>query len=304
VNIWKYRMFMNKLFRLFSDKIIEIFFSEIKKRVQSKDRVVVEDLMFDELVTFKSIDGNTGDFMNSNLFNILVKIDMIDFLVETLESKFKKPIQIIEFLSSFYSQMMENKMIKHMKTIASALIHLLKQSSINEIRIPTLSLHLTKIIQISNEFRNPLNIDRYELISLLCENLNDGVSTILKLIEFVFHDSFACDPLNEHVINIIDLIYEYTKSNYKSFIDDTNCFNCLQSMFLCLKFDSRPWFEKIFKLCIVCLESSLSRYFYHVKNTHNCLLLQLIIIKQFQEEVEPLVSNSNLIEMLIRFKVF
>jgi hypothetical protein len=259
--------------------------------------------MFDELFTLQLIDGNTHNFITPNFFNILVKIGMIDFLVETLESKFKKPIQIIEFLSNFYSKMMENKMIKPMETIASVLIQLLKQSAINEIRIPNLSLQLTYIIQISNEFRNPLNIDRYELISLLCQILNNRGTTVLKLIEFVFHDSFACDPLNENVINVIDLIYEYTESNYKSFITDTKCFNCLQSMFLCLKFDSRPWFEKIFNLCIKCLEFFLSIH-YHIKTTYNCLLLQLIIIKQFQEEVEPLVSNSNLIEMLIQFKVY
>jgi hypothetical protein len=276
---------LSKLFQLFPDKIFEIFFSEIKKRVQSKDLNVVEALMFDELVTLQLIDGNTHNFISPNFFNILVKIGMIDFLVETLKSKFKKPIQIIEFLTSFYSQMRENKMIKPMEIIASVLIQLLKHSAINEIRIPKLSLHLTYIIQISNEFRNPVNTDRYELISLLSQILNRETA-VLKLIEFVFHGSFVCDPLYEHVINVINLIYDYTESNYKTFITETKCFNCLQSMFLCLKFDSRPWFEKIFKLCIVCLESFLSSNFY--KNISHLILIELSFLKSLKNSLSKI----------------
>jgi hypothetical protein len=290
--------FANSIFNIYPEKILNLLIPETKKLLQSNEMEKMKTACF----MFNKLDIMEEDGSDKN-FKIMVDQGMIDLFLENLNNKdIDLQLNLISILTPFFSHLMKNKMEEGIHSLYSKMLEIFK-GKLEFHQKGSVIASLSMIIKDSNQNKYPLTVDRYELLSyihkFLKENVEENIMELLPLICDVFSETFVCNTDDYRVREVIDTVLNFIDTNEDQGYN-AECLNCLQYVFYCLRLESRPWFKKTFKTCITCLKNNLSQRDLEEYSINHCIILILIIIQQFNDEVELYIHSTNLIEMMTR----
>jgi hypothetical protein len=293
--------FANSIFNIYPEKILNLLIPETKKYLQSEDLEMkkIGCIMFNKL---DILEENSPEASDKN-FKILLDHGMIELFFENLKSKdVDFQLNLISILTPFFPILMKNKMDEGITMAYSKMLEIFK-GKLEMHEKSSVIASLSMIIKDSNQVKYPLVVDRYELLTyihkFLKENTEEYLTELLPLICDVFSETFVCNVEDIRVKEVIDFVLNSIDPN-EDHGNNAESLNCLQYVFYCLRLESRPWFKKTFKTCIACLKNNLSQRDLDEYCINHCIILFLIIIQQFNEEVELYIHSTNLIEMMIR----
>ena len=288
----------------FSSVLNIMFVSHIEESDKFISPVLIEYLKSSE--ESKNITALTliSEFENSS------NIELLNTLLDIWKSKLIKRQNSLIFvcLSNFFSLMMKENMNEEIIYVYKNCFLKYTQMSYDEIESDfgevsevATQIGLAIVIQLfdsANKFKFKLNVDINQLCKIIYEKMesdSENIQVYVQILTEVFHENTKIDSTNEFVIKLFEKMIEGAEKDENLRFE---YFNALQFFVYQLKYVTKNWLSKMMKLCISILKEYFTNDEIDYYELNIILVLILIIIQTFEEDIESCISTTNFFEMI------
>jgi hypothetical protein len=273
--------FSHSVFHLYHEKIFSlVLIPEMKKLLKLKKNKVAF-LLFHNFV-----------YESEELFDFFISNGLMENFIELLNTKdVEFQFFHISTISVFFRFMVERGMKNELLCVYNALVPFFK----NNFSEKAFNL-LEKLLGSSDELHLYFEIDYYEILSVLTDNISNFKDT--SLFRVLFKQKFPFDNTNIHVRYFMEILFKnLEKNDLEAILKFEFYFHLLNRFIEGLGLNSRFWIPKVLKICIFALNLRIKNKLHHL--VMNYIDLLKLIVKVFQEDVEEMISTE-LIEILFK----
>eukprot|EP01080_Neovahlkampfia_damariscottae_P008348 gene8348-173_t len=226
-------------------------------------------------------------------------IDLLNKLLELFKSKKYENYFVILALNSFFNLMMKNNMYDDLQLLFKDVFQLLSDDDGQKVNLAIATLR--NIFNVSDEMKYKINID----LNFLCKkiyldsiNQSDNYLSYMELLGEINHEYSIIDYENEYVKKLFEVVLKGAETGDESvkYIH----MNALQFFVYAMKYSTRKYLSRMMKMCVSTLRNSFTVGInsFHLRTV---LLLIVIIIQAFEDEIEHFIAGTNFFEMIYHF---